>query len=361
MASAQAENARRAGQQLLDGLERSASPHQGCLYVRAAFAHGGLPLTLLTSMAVWEEAERVGYAALIELGTPPPGTRCTFLGDLHGDVYSAAKAFREYLRARRAAEREGRPLPLLILLGDYVDRGPQQLEVLQLLFALVLCYGVKLAPARGAAASGVAALRGNHEAPIHAGESLAPAPGGSRRRQLAHEVVGHLVEGVRARKEAELAAMAAVVAQDDAEKRRQLEEADTRGLPPPRIEGWERTEAGTWARTVYYPAIDGGDFDVQAAREAGQVARFLASESCPDMTEHGWGGKAVRGTLPRLDELRGRVEARLAAGQLPNLKDCLAALYGGLAHLPYMLLVRSRCLFSITLLAALSGLSRFGV
>jgi hypothetical protein len=201
--------------------------------------------------------------------------------------------------------------------------------VLQLLFALVLCYGVKLAPARGAAASGVAALRGNHEAPIHAGESLAPAPGGSRRRQLAHEVVGHLVEGVRARKEAELAAMAAVVAQDDAEKRRQLEEADTRGLPPPRIEGWERTEAGTWARTVYYPAIDGGDFDVQAAREAGQVARFLASESCPDMTEHGWGGKAVRGTLPRLDELRGRVEARLAAGQLPNLKDCLAALYGG--------------------------------
>jgi len=68
-----------------------------------------------------------------------------FVGDTHGDLESA-------VRARGLAERLG---GTVVLLGDYVDRGPRQVETLSFVLAWRLAE-----PER------VVLLRGNHESPI---------------------------------------------------------------------------------------------------------------------------------------------------------------------------------------------------
>jgi len=74
--------------------------------------------------------------------------RAVVVGDLHGDLQSFRKAL-------EIAAREGYPGgTALILLGDYVDRGPQQLETVALALSLSLSFG-----------DSTVVLRGNHEPP----------------------------------------------------------------------------------------------------------------------------------------------------------------------------------------------------
>ncbi len=73
------------------------------------------------------------------------------LGDLHGDIESLLKVFKETGFLRRVEAED--PITL-ICLGDYVDRGPSQVEVIYTLLRLMLDH-----PGR------VILLRGNHEGP----------------------------------------------------------------------------------------------------------------------------------------------------------------------------------------------------
>jgi diadenosine tetraphosphatase ApaH/serine/threonine PP2A family protein phosphatase len=66
-----------------------------------------------------------------------------YVGDLHGELHSAQVA-QELLQSNRDVS--------MVFLGDYVDRGPQQVETVNLVFSLAIEY-----PDR------VTALRGNHE------------------------------------------------------------------------------------------------------------------------------------------------------------------------------------------------------
>lgn len=66
-----------------------------------------------------------------------------YVGDLHGELHSAQVA-QELLQNNRDAS--------MVFLGDYADRGPQQIETVNLVFSLAIEY-----PSR------VIALRGNHE------------------------------------------------------------------------------------------------------------------------------------------------------------------------------------------------------
>jgi hypothetical protein len=72
-----------------------------------------------------------------------PDEQLFFIGDLHGDIGSAQKA-QEYLEKYKDYT--------MIFLGDYVDRGPAQIDTMNLVMALAL-----LNPKR------VLLLRGNHE------------------------------------------------------------------------------------------------------------------------------------------------------------------------------------------------------
>ncbi len=74
-----------------------------------------------------------------------------FIGDLHGDLDSLIKVV-EYAEK---LIKEGRE-PLLVFLGDYVDRGPKQLECL----IGVATLASKILPNK------VIMLRGNHETPL---------------------------------------------------------------------------------------------------------------------------------------------------------------------------------------------------
>jgi protein phosphatase len=72
-----------------------------------------------------------------------PDERLFFIGDLHGDIGSAKKA-QEYLEKYKDYT--------MVFLGDYVDRGPAQIQTMNLVMALALRF-----PKR------VLLLRGNHE------------------------------------------------------------------------------------------------------------------------------------------------------------------------------------------------------
>lgn len=91
----------------------------------------------------------------------PPGSRCIFKGDLHGDLHSLV-AFIDQLKENGDTSTED-PLkfikPLyLIFLGDYVDRGVWGLEVIYLLLLLKIKNPDQ-----------VFLIRGNHEDPAMAG------------------------------------------------------------------------------------------------------------------------------------------------------------------------------------------------
>ena len=81
----------------------------------------------------------------------PDKGKTLILGDLHGDH----KTFRRILRETKFIEKveEGRRL-FLVCLGDYIDRGPGQIELMKELLELLVSYP-----------GNVVLLRGNHEGP----------------------------------------------------------------------------------------------------------------------------------------------------------------------------------------------------
>jgi hypothetical protein len=73
------------------------------------------------------------------------------VGDLHGDYSSLTRILEETSFRERAFKGDN---VMLICLGDYIDRGPKQVEVLETLLTLLVDYPSK-----------VVLLRGNHEGP----------------------------------------------------------------------------------------------------------------------------------------------------------------------------------------------------
>ena len=95
-----------------------------------------------------EEIKDLTGMAQDQLGEKPnvveiPSQNLIFVGDLHGELASALSV------QRYAAKYDGHHF---IFLGDYVDRGPAQIETFNLVMALALAH-----PER------VTMLRGNHE------------------------------------------------------------------------------------------------------------------------------------------------------------------------------------------------------
>lgn len=82
----------------------------------------------------------------------PKGGNAIVVGDLHGDFDSLERILRKTNFVERVREEK----LMLIFLGDYIDRGPKQLEVLNMVLELKRNFP-----------ENVVALRGNHEvAPI---------------------------------------------------------------------------------------------------------------------------------------------------------------------------------------------------
>jgi diadenosine tetraphosphatase ApaH/serine/threonine PP2A family protein phosphatase len=75
-----------------------------------------------------------------------PRSRVIIVGDLHGDLETLQKIIQLFFRDK---------YDQLLFLGDYVDRGPKQVEVVNVLF-----YYKKLMPNK------ILLLRGNHEDPV---------------------------------------------------------------------------------------------------------------------------------------------------------------------------------------------------
>jgi len=78
----------------------------------------------------------------------PANGECLFIGDLHGDVDSLNAILKETNFEEKLRKNRG----YLVFLGDYLDRGDQELEVLERLVQLKEKYGER-----------VILLRGNHE------------------------------------------------------------------------------------------------------------------------------------------------------------------------------------------------------
>ncbi len=85
-----------------------------------------------------------------KLVTLPKDKEIVIVGDLHGDLSSLKKIIAQTRLERRLEQGEA----VLIILGDYIDRGPQQVEVLTTLLQLLTRHP-----------DSVLLLRGNHEGP----------------------------------------------------------------------------------------------------------------------------------------------------------------------------------------------------
>ena len=92
-----------------------------------------------------EDAKRLMGQKFVELKTDKP---VVFVGDLHGDVDTVFKLF-EKIGLEKVLEEF-----VIVFLGDYVDRGPNQIATLLLPLALKAKRGEE-----------VIVLRGNHEPP----------------------------------------------------------------------------------------------------------------------------------------------------------------------------------------------------
>jgi protein phosphatase len=85
-----------------------------------------------------------------KLVTLPSQTCAVIIGDIHGDF----NTLNRILQKTRWQQLEQEKKPFLIFLGDYIDRGPQQLKVVEKVFGMLIKNPEK-----------VILLRGNHEGP----------------------------------------------------------------------------------------------------------------------------------------------------------------------------------------------------
>lgn len=97
----------------------------------------------------------------------PPSGEALVVGDLHGDVASLNRIVKREKLERRLDQGN----LFLICLGDYIDRGPHQIQVLNKLLKYMISFP-----------SQVILLRGNHEGPVDIKISPHDFP-----HQLAHQ------------------------------------------------------------------------------------------------------------------------------------------------------------------------------
>ena len=101
-------------------------------------------------MRILDTTKKRGYRLRNKLVILPTDREALILGDLHGDFKTLCKILGKTNFLDKIEEGDG----LLVCLGDYIDRGPQQIEVLHfLLISLVLH------------PDNIVLLRGNHEGP----------------------------------------------------------------------------------------------------------------------------------------------------------------------------------------------------
>ncbi|MBS7288894.1 MAG: metallophosphoesterase [Candidatus Freyarchaeota archaeon] len=98
-----------------------------------------------------DEVKELVYEAAEVMNSEAPyleveGERVVFVGDTHGDLFSTMAAAKKFLSSN---------YDLLIFLGDYVDRGGEQVGNINYVLSLKLEYPDK-----------VILLRGNHETPL---------------------------------------------------------------------------------------------------------------------------------------------------------------------------------------------------
>ena len=86
-----------------------------------------------------------------KLVTLPPKGEVLVLGDIHGDFHTFRKILKDAMFFNKA---ENSHPYTMILLGDYVDRGPYQVESLYIILRLLETYP-----------NNILLLRGNHEGP----------------------------------------------------------------------------------------------------------------------------------------------------------------------------------------------------
>lgn len=102
-----------------------------------------------------EEAIRIlnnkkkGYGVKNKLAILPQDREAIIIGDLHGDLETLCKIF-EKTNFRDYMEKGG----LLICLGDYIDRGPKQIELIYNMLKTLIDHP-----------NNVILIRGNHEGP----------------------------------------------------------------------------------------------------------------------------------------------------------------------------------------------------
>lgn len=96
------------------------------------------------------ERQRADLVVEGKLVLLPEKGEAVILGDLHGDYASLNKIIKDSKLEKRLLKKDN----YLICLGDYVDRGPYQIQVIHRLMRLLAQYPEK-----------VILLRGNHEGP----------------------------------------------------------------------------------------------------------------------------------------------------------------------------------------------------
>jgi protein phosphatase len=116
-----------------------------------------------------EKARNAGLRMEGNLAYIPKGGNAIIIGDLHGDESSLVKILRKTDFVERV---KGGEKLMLIFLGDYIDRGQNPLEVLNLVLELKRHFP-----------ENVVALRGNHEV-------LQPSPNAPAGSEFLHKVMG---------------------------------------------------------------------------------------------------------------------------------------------------------------------------
>jgi len=130
-----------------------------------------------------------------KLITIPSDGEVIVIGDIHGDIVTLKRIFEDARYLQRVEKNEK---SYLVCLGDYIDRGPAQIEVMYTLLKLLQIYPGK-----------IILLRGNHEGPVDIKPSPHDFPSrleefygfygseiyGSFRTFFEHLYTGALVEG----------------------------------------------------------------------------------------------------------------------------------------------------------------------
>jgi predicted MPP superfamily phosphohydrolase len=118
---------------------------------------GELLETIKEANRILDTTKKREYNVKNKLAVLPPDREALILGDFHGDF----KTLRNILSKTRFLDKIEEDGNLLVCLGDYIDRGPQQIEVLHFLLKSLISHP-----------DNIVLLRGNHEGRARRGSGV---------------------------------------------------------------------------------------------------------------------------------------------------------------------------------------------